>query len=116
MSQAPSLRLKKRNLRQVNNPQKNAVGNQVAPFANLKNRRKSKARHSHKSLSPEAKQQATRPNTLHLNMTKAKRQWEEEMERLISKYNLDCYSNSELDLESDEGEQYHYEYGYETLI
>ena len=38
------------------------------------------------------------------------------MERLNSKYNLDCYSNSELDSESDEGEQYHYEHGYETLI
>ena len=49
MSQAPSLILKKENLRQVNNPHKNAVGDQVAPFANLKNRRKSKARHSLKS-------------------------------------------------------------------
>ena len=49
-------------------------------------------------------------------MTKAKQQWEEEMERLNSKYNLDCYSNSELDSESDEGEQYCYEHGYEILI
>ena len=49
-------------------------------------------------------------------MTKAKQQWEEEMERLNSKYNLDCYSDSELDSESDEGEQYRYEHGYETLI
>ena len=38
------------------------------------------------------------------------------MERLNSKYNLDCYSDSELDLESDEGGQYHYEHGYETII
>ena len=45
-------------------------------------------------------------------MTKAKEQWEEEMDRLNSKYNLDCYSDSE----SDEGEQYHYEHGYEMLI
>ena len=30
--------------------------------------------------------------------------------------NLDCFSDSELDSESDEGEQYHYEHGYETLI
>ena len=37
------------------------------------------------------------------------------MERLNSKYNLDCYSDSELDLESDE-EQYHYEHGYETFV
>ena len=67
-------------------------------------------------LSPEAKQQAARPKTLCLNVTKAKQQWEEEMERLNSKYNLNCYSNSKLDLESDEGEQYCYEHGYETLI
>ena len=67
-------------------------------------------------LSPKAKQQATRPKTLSLNMTKAKQQWEEEMERLNSKYNLDCYSDSELDLESDKGEQYYYEHDYETLI
>ena len=67
-------------------------------------------------LSPKAKQQATRPKTLSVNMTKAKQQWKEEMERLNSKYNLNCYSNLELDSESDEGEQYHYEHGYETLI
>ena len=62
------------------------------------------------------KPQARRPKTLNLNMTKAKQQWEEEMERLNSKYNLDCFSNSELDSESDEGKQYHYKHGYETLI
>ena len=49
-------------------------------------------------------------------MTKAKQQWEEEMERLNLKYNLDCYSDSELDSKSDEGEQYCYGHGYETLI
>ena len=43
-------------------------------------------------------------------------QWEAEMERLNTKYNLDCFSDSELDSESDEGEQYKYEHGYETLI
>ena len=62
------------------------------------------------------KPQAKRPNTLNLNMTKAKQQWEAEMERLNEKYNLDCFLSSELDSESDEGEQYHYEHGYETLI
>ena len=36
--------------------------------------------------------------------------------KLNSKYNLDCFSDSELDSESDEGEQYQYENGYETLI
>ena len=49
-------------------------------------------------------------------MTKAKQQWETEMKRLNSKYNLDCFSDSESDSESDEGEQYHYKHGYETLI
>ena len=67
-------------------------------------------------LSPEEKQQATRPKTLSLDMTKAKQEWEEEVERLNSKYNLNCYSNSELDSESGKGEQYCYEHGYETLI
>ena len=37
------------------------------------------------------------------------------MERLNSKYNIDCFSDSELDFES-EGKQYQYEHGYETLI
>ena len=36
--------------------------------------------------------------------------------KLNSKYNLDCYSDSELGSESDKGEQYCYEHGYETLI
>ena len=48
--------------------------------------------------------------------TETEMQCEAEMERLNSKYNLDCFSNSELDSESDEGEQYQYEHGYETLI
>ena len=38
------------------------------------------------------------------------------MEKLNAKYNLDCFSESELDSELDEGEQYKYEHGYETLI
>ena len=62
------------------------------------------------------KPQARRPKTLNLNMTKAKQQWEAEMERLNSKHNLDFFSDSELDSESDEGKQYHCEHGYETLI
>ena len=62
------------------------------------------------------KPQARQPKTLNLNKTRAKQQWEEEMERLNEKYNLDCFSSSELDSESDEGEQYHYEHGYETFI
>ena len=47
---------------------------------------------------------------------KLHKQWEEEMERLNTKYNLDCFSDSELDSESDEGEEYKYKHNYETLI
>ena len=63
---------------------------------------------------PLLKPQARRPNTL--SLTKTRQQWEAEMERLNSKYNLDCFSDSKLDSESDEGEQYQYKHGYETLI
>ena len=47
---------------------------------------------------------------------KTKQQWEAEMERLNEMYNLNCFLSSELDSESDEGEQYCYEHSYETLI
>ena len=50
------------------------------------------------------------------SQTKICKQWEAEMERLKTKCNLDCFSDSELDSESDEGEQYKYEHWYETLI
>ena len=63
---------------------------------------------------PLPKPQAKRPDTL--SMTKMRQQWEEEMERLNTKYNLDCFSDSEPELESDKGEQYQYEHGYEMLI
>ena len=43
------------------------------------------------------------------SQTKICKQWEAEMERLNTKYNLDCLSDSELDLESDEGEEYKYQ-------
>ena len=52
----------------------------------------------------------------YLSQTKFHKQWKAEMEKLNAKYNLDCFSDSELDSESDEGEQYKYEHGYETLI
>ena len=52
----------------------------------------------------------------YLSQTKFCKQWEAEMEKLNVKYNLDCFPESELDLESGEGEQYRYEHGHETLI
>ena len=45
-----------------------------------------------------------------------RREWEEKMEQLNEKYRLDCFSDSELDSESDEGENYQYEHKYKTLI
>ena len=86
------------------------------PFCKSQEHKEEQGKMQLQKLSPKAKHQATRPKTLSMNMTKAKQQWEEEMERLNSKYNLNCYSNSELDSESDKGEQYRYEHGYETLI
>ena len=65
---------------------------------------------------PQSSQKSTQEAQLGKYPTQAKKQWETEMERLNSKYNLDCFSDSELDSESDEGEQYQYEHGYETLI
>ena len=63
---------------------------------------------------PLAKPQTKRPSTL--SLAKMRQQWEAEMERLNTKYNLDSFLDSELDSESDEGKQYQYEHGYETLI
>ena len=83
------------------------------PFC--KSQKKEEESKQQQKLSPNIpKPQAKRPNTLSLNKTR--QQWEAEMERLNSKYNLDCFSDSELDAESNEGEQYQYEYRYETLI
>ena len=50
------------------------------------------------------------------SQSKICKQWEAEMERLNVKYNLDCFPDSKLDSESDEGEQYKYEHGYEMLL
>ena len=89
------------------------------PFCKSQEKKGEQNKVQQQKMSPKPKSQkpqATRPKTLNLNMAKAKQQWEVKMERLNLKYNLDCFSDSELDSESDEGEQYHYEYGYETLI
>ena len=39
-----------------------------------------------------------------------------EIERLNEKYNLDCFSSSELDSETDSDSDYWYNHKYETLI
>ena len=43
-----------------------------------------------------------------------RREWEEKMERLNEKYGLDYFSDSELDSEWGEGENYQYEHKYEN--
>ena len=43
------------------------------------------------------------------------KEWDRKMERFNKKYNLDCFSSSELDSESD-GEDYRYVHKYKTLI
>ena len=50
------------------------------------------------------------------NQIRLHREWEEKMERLNNKDGLDCFSDSELDSKSDEGEDYRYIHKYETLI
>ena len=50
------------------------------------------------------------------NQLKLYREWEEKVGRLNDKYCLDCFSDFELDSESDEGEEYRYEHKYEMLI
>ena len=90
------------------------------PFCKSQEEKEEKNKVQQQKMSPKPKLQklqARRLKTLNLNMTKeAKQLWEAEMERLNSKYSLNCFSDSELDSESDEGEQYCYEHGYETLI
>ena len=94
------------------------------PFCKNQEKEKEENKTQQQKMPPQPKvqkPQARRPKTLNLtdrypSQTKIKQQWEAEMERLNSKYNLDCFSESELDSESDEGEQYRYEHGYETLI
>ena len=52
----------------------------------------------------------------YLSQSKIHKQWEAEMERLNTKYILDCFSDCELNSESNKGEQYKYGHRYETLI
>ena len=95
---------------------KNVVGNQIALFVNPRRKWKRTSHSSRRHHQICKNHRPQKPNTLNLNMTRAKQQWEAEMERLNKKYNLNCFSDSELDSESDKGEQYCYEYGYKTLI
>ena len=89
------------------------------PFCKTQGKKEEENKAQQQMMSPKPKlqkPQARRPKTLNLNMSKANQQWEAEMERLSSKDNLNCLSDSELDSESDKGEQFCYEHGYESLI
>ena len=69
----------------------------ACPFC--KNQEKEENKIQQQQMPPQPKVQkpkARRPKTLNLtdrypSQTKAKQQWEAEMERLNSKYNLDCF-------------------------
>ena len=54
------------------------------PFCKCQEQKEEQGKVQPQKLSPKAKQQTTRPKTLNLNMTMAKQQLEEEMERLNS--------------------------------
>ena len=98
------------------NDQENCCWGPDCPFCKSQKREEENKQQQQKASSEMQKPQAKRPDTLNLNTTRAKQQWEAEMESLNSKYNFDCFLDSELNPESDEGEQYQYEHGYETLI
>ena len=75
--------------------------------------------HSHKaSQHPQSKNNQKSFNILdrYSKQIRLQREQEEKIERLNKKYNLDCFSSSELDSESDEEEDYKYEHKYKTLI
>ena len=96
----------------------NAVGDQVGPFCKSQEEKKEQNKVQQQKMPPNPKlqklagQKITYPEIEHDKSQAAMGK----MERLNSKYNLNYFSDSELDSESDEGEQYHHEHGYETLI
>ena len=71
------------------------------PFCKAQKKEEEETKQQQKLSQYLPKPQAKRPNTLSLN--KKRQQREAEMERLNSKYNLDCFSDFELDSESDKG-------------
>ena len=84
------------------------------PFCKSQKKEREESKQQQKPSPDIPRPQAKRPNAF--SLSKTKQQWEVEMETLNSKHNLDCFSVSELDSESNEGEQYQYGLGYETLI
>ena len=114
-SARPPLKEESKMEEQTTSPKAEKCGwGQDCPFCEAQKREEEETKQQ-QNMSPNLpKPQAKRPNTLSLN--NIRQQWEAEMERLYSKYNLDCFSDAELDSESDKGEQYQYEHRYETLI
>ena len=60
------------------------------PFCKSQEWKEDQGKKQQQKLSTNAKQQAARPKPLNLNISKAKQQCKEEMDRLNSKHNLDC--------------------------
>ena len=104
----PSLKEERKVEKQSDNPKKEKCGwGPDCPFCKVQDKQGENLQQR-----PLSKPQAQKPD----NMTKTRHQWKAEMERLNNKYNLVCFSDSEIDSESDKGEEYQYEHGYETLI
>ena len=66
------------------------------PFCKSQKKEEEEGRQQQRPTPDIPRPQAKRPDTL--SLSKTKQQQEAEMERLNSKYNLDCFSDSELDL------------------
>ena len=93
-SPRPPLKVEPKMDEQVISPKAEKCGwGPDCPFC--KSQKKEEENKQQQKTSPNVpKPQAKRPDILSLNMTKTKQQWEAEMERLNSKYNLDCFSDS----------------------
>ena len=86
MSQAPKPQIKEEESKTGEQLTEKCSWGPGCPFCKYQEQKEEQGKTQPKKLSLKAKQQATRPKTLSLNMTKAKQQWEEKMESLNSKY------------------------------
>ena len=75
--------------------------------------------YSHKAFSDPSHRTTSNHFTLQTGTQKKirlQKEWEEKIERLNKKYNLDYYSSLESDSDSVQEQDYRYEHKYETLI
>ena len=83
---SPKPRIKEEETNKNEHPTEKCRWGLGCPFYKSQEQKEDQGKKQQQKLLPKAKQQAVRPKTLNLNITKAKQQWEEEMERLNSKY------------------------------